>query len=153
MTIPVEVNTPLEPAPPWTSGVSAQSQLANNCGIIPYSQSGSIIPAGTTTSKTFDVITDASFEAQLVLIVKVSAVSGGETLTVQINGKSPSGITYPILTSAALATTGTTTLRVGMSFTPIANLTANDMLPYDMQVVCTVAGTGSITYEVDTIIG
>jgi hypothetical protein len=117
-----------------------------------YSQSGIIIPAGTAATETVDVFTDVSFEAQLVLVVKITAIAT-DTLTVQINGKTADGETYPILTSAALAVTGTTVLRVGIGFTAVTNLTANDMLPSDMQVVCTVGGSGTIAYGVELIIG
>ena len=150
---PIEANMPLQPPPPWTDGVTAQNQLANNCGIRAYTPSGVLIPSGTVASKTVDILTDDSFEQQIVLTVDITAVSGGDTLTVQINGKSASGAVYPILTSAALAATGVTALRVGMGFTPVANLAANDMLPNDIQVVCTVAGTGAIAYGVDLTIG
>jgi len=150
---PVETNTPLQPAPPWTDGVSAQSQLANSGQMTNYTSSGVLIPAGTTTAITKDVITNDSFEAQLVLTVKIAAVSGGETLTVTINGKTASGAIYPILQGLALNAVGVTTYRIGMGFTAVANLTANDMLPNDMQVICAISGTGAITYGADLTIG
>ena len=153
MTFPVETNTPLQPPPPWTEGVSAATQLANSGEMVQYSQSGALVPAGTTGSVTKDIITDVSFEQQLTLVVDITAISGGETLTVQINGKTKAGTVYPILTSTALAAVAVTPLRVGMGFTAVNNLAANDMLPNDMQVVCTVAGAGAITYGVDLVIG
>lgn len=152
-TNPVETNTPLTPTPPWTSGVSATTQLANAGGMVAYTPNGILVPALTTISKTVDIITDASLEAQLVIAVKITTLTGNDTLTVQINGKTASGIIYPILTSAALAAVATTSLRVGMGFTAVANLTANDMLPSDLQVVFTVAGTGTIAYGADLVIG
>ena len=150
---PVETNTPLQPPPPWGRGVTAAAQLLATGEMVNYTPSGVLVPAGTVASITKDVITDASMEAQLVLDINITAVTGGETLTVQINGKNADGTTYPILTSTALAVVATTTLRVGIGFTAVANLTANDMLPSDMQVVCTIAGTGTITYGVDLVIG
>lgn len=160
MTInyPVESNTPLQPAPAWASPVgtstfvTATQQLANTGEITAFTSNGPLVPAGTTTSVTKDIITDSSMEAQLVLVVDITAVTS-DTLTVQINGKNKDGVVYPILTSTALAAVAITTLRVGMGFTAVANLTANDMLPADVQVVCTVAGAGSIAYGVDLIIG
>jgi len=150
---PVETNTPLTPAPPWGRGVTADAQLAATSEMVNYAKSGAVVPAGTTISKTFDLNVDESYESQLVLDVNITAVSGGDTLTVQINGKNSDGTTYPILTSAALAAVAVTTLRVGAGFTPAANLAANDMLPNDIQVVCTVAGGGAIAYGVDLEIG
>jgi hypothetical protein len=150
---PVEANTPLQPAPPWTDGVSAQTQLGND-GIKQYSQSGVLIPNGTVATDTADVYTDVSFEAQLILLVKVASASGGANVTVQINGKTADGETYPILTSAALGSVAVTPLRVGTGFTAVTNLSANDMLPSDLQIVCTVAnGSGAISYGVELIIG
>jgi hypothetical protein len=153
MTYPIEANTPLQPPPAWPYGISATAQLAATEEAVNYSQSGAVIPAGTTASKTVDLTVDESYESQLVLAVKITAVSGGDTLTVQINGKTASGDIYPILTSTALATISTTPLRVGSGFTALANLTADDMLPNDIQVVCTVAGAGAIAYGVDLVIG
>lgn len=156
---PVENNTPLQPAPAWpgpsgtSTFVTAAAQLAATDEMVNYSQSGAVVPAGTTASKTFDLTVDESFESQLVLAVKVTAVTGNDTLTIQINGKTNTGIIYPILTSAALAAVAVTTLRVGSGFAAVVNLTADDMLPNDIQVVCTVAGTGTIAYGVDLVIG
>jgi hypothetical protein len=152
---PVESNTPLQPPPAWPSPVgtstfvTAAAMLAGD-EIKPYSVNGPIIPAGTVATATADIFTDVSVEPSLVVLVKVTAVSGG-TVTVQINGKTSDGEIYPILTSTALGAVAVTPLRVGSGFTPVANLTANDLLPSDMQVVCTVAGT--ITYGVEVIIG
>lgn len=156
---PVENNTPLSPPPAWPSPsgtntfVTAAQQLANTGEMTNFSATGPLVPAGTTASITKDIITDASMEVQLVLVVDITAVSGGDTLTVQINGKNKDGVIYPILTSAALAAAAITTLRVGTGFTAVTNLSANDMLPSDLQVVCTVAGSGAIAYGVDLIIG
>lgn len=156
---PVESNTPLQPPPTWPSPVgtstfvTAAQQLAAAGEMTNYSTTGPLIPAGTTATKTVDVITDVSMEVQLVLVVDITAVSGGDTLTVHINGKNADGVVYPILVSTALAAVAITTLRVGTGFTAVANLSANDMLPSDLQVVCTVAGSGAIAYGVDLIIG
>jgi hypothetical protein len=150
---PVEGNTPLQPPPPWLNGTTATAQLANTGEMVQYSTTGVFVAPGTTTSVTKDIITDPSLEAQLALIVNITAVTGGDTLTVQINGKNKDGVVYPILTSTALAAVATTPLRVGTGFTAVANLSANDMLPADIQVVCTVAGTGTIAYGIDLIIG
>lgn len=153
MTMPVESNTPLQPPPAWQYPVTAAAQVAATGEIVNYTATGNLIPAGTASTKTVDVITDASLEAQLVLVVDITAVTGGDTLTVQVNGKDKEGVVYPILTSAALAAVAVTTLRVGTGFTAVTNLSANDMLPSDVQVVCTVAGTGTIAYGVDIVIG
>ena len=153
MTYPIETNTPLQPPPPWLNGTSASAQLAATGGMVNYSATGPLVPAGTVASITKDVITDVSMEVQLELVVDITAVTGNDTLTVQINGKNKDGVVFPILTSAALAAVAITTLRIGTGFTAVTNLSANDMLPSDLQVVCTVAGTGTIAYGVDLVIG
>ena len=153
MTYPIETNTPLQPPPPWLNGTSASAQLAATGGMVNYSATGPLVPAGTVASITKDVITDVSMEVQLELVVDITAVTGNDTLTVQINGKNKDGVVFPILTSAALAAVAITTLRIGTGFTAVTNLSANDMLPSDLQVVCTVTGTGTIAYGVDLVIG
>ncbi len=148
MTYPVETNTPVQPAFTWPNGVTATQQLASD-GMKSYSVNGPIIPAGTTATTTADVFTDISFETQLILLVKIASGSG--SVTVQVNGKTSDGETYPILTSTALSGAGITPLRIGTGFTPVNNLAANDMVPTDVQVVCTVSGT--ISYGVEVMLG
>lgn len=151
---PVESNTPLQPPPAWpgpvgtSTFITATQQLGGD-DIKAYTANGPIIPAGTTATTTADILTDVSLESQLIVLVKITAGAG--TVTVQINGKTSDGETYPILTSTALTGVGVTPLRVGTGYTPVANLAANDMVPTDVQVVCTVSGT--ITYGVEVMLG
>ncbi len=61
------------------------------------------------------------------------------------------GTFYPLLQSAAasLTATGTTVFKIGIGFTPIANLTANDLLPYIFRVVVTHNNANAVTYAID----
>lgn len=157
---PVESNTPLQPPPAWASPVgtgptvvTATQQLSNAGGMKQYTPSGPIIAPGTTATASANVFTDVSFEPSLEVVIDITAVTGGDTLTVVLQGKSASGDLYPILTSAALSATGVVVLRVGPGFVPAANLTVNDMVPSEMVVTCTVAGSGTIAYGVDLVMG
>ncbi|GAP53559.1 hypothetical protein AHiyo6_01240 [Arthrobacter sp. Hiyo6] len=108
----------------------------------------SVIAAGTTTTQTNIALTTYNAK-KLVLVVNVSAVTGGN-IVVTINGKSTSGYSYQILTSASLTAIAVTPLRVGVGLTAAANTVANDVLPRDVTVTVTV--TGTITYGVDAIL-
>lgn len=82
------------------------------------------------------------------LHINISAWTAG-SITVTVQGKDPvSGTYYTILTSAALAAVGFTTLRVYPGLTPVANLTENDILPRTWRVSVAVSSADSITYSI-----
>lgn len=103
-----------------------------------------VIAAGATASNAGVSVTTYN-ASKAVIIVNVTAITG--TLTVTINAITASGYSYPILVSTAIATTGTTPLRIGEGLTASANAVANDILPRTIQVVTAVTGTA--TYGVD----
>lgn len=103
-----------------------------------------VIAAGATASNAGVSVTTYN-ASKAVIIVNVTAITG--TLTVTINAITASGYSYPILVSTAIATTGTTPLRIGEGLTASANAVANDILPRTIQVVTVVTGTA--TYGVD----
>jgi len=77
----------------------------------------------------------------LNLVIDITNANGGN-LTATIVGLDPvSGKSYPVLVSAALAANATTVLKVGPGLTAVANLTANDFLPFtwSAQIVVAVA--------------
>lgn len=86
----------------------------------------------------------------LWVTVDVTSIVSGGTLTIKVEGVDrASGKTWPIITSAALATVQTVTLRAGQSLTPVANLTVNDMVPTVVRITATQGGTaGSQTYSI-----
>jgi hypothetical protein len=71
----------------------------------------------------------------LHVVVDVTALGASATLTVTIQGKDPaSGKYYTLLASAAIASTGTTVLKVYPGLTAASNLTANDILPMNWRI-------------------
>lgn len=108
---------------------------------------GVVVPAGTTSSQQLTLTGNLE---RAVVVVNISAIVPG-SLTVALNGLTPSGYSYPILTSAALVAVGTTPLRIGPDLVAVANQTVDDVVPRQLQVVATVVG--SVTYGVDVIAG
>lgn len=96
--------------------------------------------AGAGTTQSAD---QTNYNARgLHVTVDITATGGTPTLTVTIEGKDPtSGKYYTILASSALASTGTTILRVYPGLTAAANVTANDALPRVWRVKSVIAGT------------
>lgn len=105
-----------------------------------------IVAPGTTAPVNIPV-TDVLAHA-FALVVSVSAFTSG-TVTVQVFGQTASGYTYPIITSAALAATGTTVLRIGQGLAPVANQSVNDIVPQNLLV--TVSGAFVATYGIDAV--
>lgn len=105
--------------------------------------------ASRTVTTTFGTFTNVNHRA-LHLAVNVTVI-GADTLTIDIEARQlfPPFTFYPILTSLAISATGTTILKVGIGFSPIANLTANDMLPAVWQVDATHSGVDPITYSMN----
>ena len=105
--------------------------------------------AARTVTPTFGTFTNVNHRA-VHIIVDVTVI-GADTLTVEIQARrlGPPFTFYPLLTSLAISSTGVTVLKVGIGFTPIANLTANDLLSYVWQVVATPSGVDPITYSID----
>ena len=99
--------------------------------LITYAAAG----AGTTTSDQY------SHARGLLLFIDITAVGGTPTLTVTLQGKSPTGVYYTILASAALSATGLTVLKVYPALTAAANAAANDVIPEVYRVSAVIAGT------------
>lgn len=79
----------------------------------------------------------------VMLFVDITAITGtSPTLTVTLQGRSPTGLYYTILASAALAATGLTVLRVYPGLTAATNTIANDVLPEAYRVITAIGGTG-----------
>jgi hypothetical protein len=105
--------------------------------------------AARTVTTTFGTFVNVNHRA-LHLAVNVTVI-GADDLTIDIEGRQlfPPFDFYPLLTSLAISSTGTTILKVGIGFSPIANLTANDMIPAVWQVVATHSGVDPITYSMN----
>lgn len=88
----------------------------------------------------------------LHVITNLTTLTGGTSpsITVTVNGKSASGVYYPLLVGAAIAAVGTQVLKIGPALTAAANSIANDWVPRTFQVVVTVAGAPTgLAYTVD----
>lgn len=104
--------------------------------------------AARTIATTFGTFVNVNHRA-LHVIVDVTVI-GADTLTIEIQGRVlvPPFTFYPLLTALPISTTGITVLKIGIGFTPIANLTVNDMITYVWQVVATPSGVDPITYSI-----
>lgn len=87
------------------------------------------------------------------LIIDITAVGGGATLTVTLEGKDPiTGKYFTILASAALAAQATTVLTVFPGAPVSANISANDALPRTWRVKHAVAVANNITYAIGAVV-
>ena len=81
-------------------------------------------------------------------VVNVSTFTSG-TYTPKIQGKDPvSGIYYDILVGSAIASTGTTILKVYPGISAIANGSASDILPSTWRVLMVGASTPNMVLSV-----
>lgn len=108
-----------------------------------------LVAAGTITTQTNKAITNYNGRF-LEVVLNITAATSTPTATVAISGTTASGFAFPILTGAAIVSTGTTVYRVGPGLTTLTNLTVNDSVPRNILV--TVAITGSVTYGVDYVL-
>lgn len=109
--------------------------------------------AARTVTSTFGTFINVNHRT-LHVVVDVTVI-GADDLTIEIQGRQlfPPFSFYPLLTGIAIAATGTTVYKVGVGFTPIANLTANDMITAVWQVVATPSGPDPITYSINANLG
>lgn len=108
-----------------------------------------LIAAGTITTQTNKVITNYNAR-YLEIVLNVTAATSTPTATVAISGTTASGFPFPILTGAAIVSTGVVVYRVGPGLTALTNLTVNDLVPRNILVTVTI--TGSVTYGVDYVL-
>jgi len=114
---------------------------------------GTLIPAGSTNPQTV-YLTLPGITDSVVFNLSTLIASGGNTVTVTVNGYSQSGYAWLLLASSAIATvTNGTYLAIGPGLPVTASapiFAANNAVPYTMQIVVAVAGIVSygIDYEV-----
>ena len=98
--------------------------------------------SGATTSVNGPDI-QSQFGNGAVIVINITAITGtSPTATFTVEGRDPiSGVTYPILASAARTATGTTVLRIHPGLAAVANLVANDIFPSIFRVRMTIGGT------------
>lgn len=100
------------------------------------------VGVGTFTSKDLDNF----FRKGIKLTGNISAISGGASVLVSIEGKDPvSGQYTTILVSAAKTGTGAFTLTVYPGIAASANVSASDILPKTWRVKVVVSVAGNVT--------
>jgi len=112
-------------------------------------QSGIILPvAARTALATGKTITNRGGGTELLVFIDIALDPAAAAVTFLIDGLDvASGNWYNILTSAALAATGKTILRVSTRLTASANLIAKDIVPHEFRGRTTVADADSMTYS------
>jgi len=103
--------------------------------------------SGATTAQTGSDVQSPGARGVRLVVNMTNVGTGG--ITVIIEGKDKqSGVYYPILTGAAIATNLTQILTVFPGATAAANVTANDFLPEIWRWRVTVANANPTTYTV-----
>lgn len=116
--------------------------LAQNAG-------GTALPSAVRTAATVnsaDIVNLAGRSG--IVTINVSARTTG-TYTFTIQGKDGTSAVYStVLTSAAISSVTTVTLKVGAGLTAAANLVANDNLPMVWRVQAVGTSTPNMTFSV-----
>lgn len=116
--------------------------------IVPLiAQGNAITAAGATTTQT--QADQSSYGCRGIQVVLNTTAIGTGSVTVEIDGKSASGIYYAILTGAAVIANTTVVYRVYPGLTAVANATANDVLPRIWRIKVTANNANAATYTVD----
>lgn len=114
-----------------------------------FNESMALLTSAARTATTNSADIDNKTSCGVHVIIDVTAVTATPSVVFKIQGKDPlSGKYYDLLTSAAIASTGTTVLKLFPSATAATNLAVNDFLPKVWRVLATHADTDSITYTV-----
>ena len=87
--------------------------------------------------------------AGVVVVLKTTAIGTG-SVTLTINGITASGVSYLLLSGAAVVTNTTNVYTVYPGLTAVANVTATNILPSTWNVVVTANNANAATYTVDT---
>jgi len=117
-----------------------------------YLPSVALLPsAARTTTQNSGTLQINPPSAELARGIKVTInitnVAAGPSVTVNILGVDANGVTYTILASAALVAVATTVLTVYPGLTAVANVTATDVLPRNIQVNVVANNANSCTYS------
>lgn len=103
--------------------------------------------ARTTTQTSADIV---NYNARgIAVVLDMTAVGSGPSVTLTINGKDPaSGKYYTLLAGAAVTTVTTNTYTVYPGMTVAANVSASAPLPRVFQIVVTANNANAGTYSV-----
>lgn len=107
--------------------------------------------AARTATPTIDTYRIGKVDG-LFVVIDVTAIAATPSITVTVDGVDEvSGKTFNLLTSAAISSVSTVTLRIRPGLTAVANLTASDMVPSLITFTVTHGDADSITYSVTAI--
>lgn len=106
--------------------------------------------ARTTTQTGSDQENDTQAKG-IVLVLDVTSAGTG-SITLSIQGRTPNGVYYTLLTGAAVTTNSTNVYRVFPGATAAANAVANDCLPPVWRAVVTANNANSMTYSLSAIL-
>lgn len=104
--------------------------------------------AARTTTQTSDDYT-VPYAKNLRLVLDVTSITSAPTLTVTVDGKTPLGIYFNLLTANAVVATGTTVLEIGQGITAVTGGKSADVLPNVFRIVVTVSNSNSATYSLE----
>lgn len=108
---------------------------------------GVVIPHAARSVAVTTPAIDALRACGVLAVVRITAGTGF-SFTVSVEGYEPgTDDWYPIITSAALTSTGTTRLRIHPALTPVTNQKESDLVPSRVRVVASTPGA-SVTYSV-----
>ena len=103
--------------------------------------------AARTVTTAFSTALNINWRAWHV-IVNVTVI-GADTLTINIEARDVVTLAwYPLLIGLPISSTGTTVFKIGQGFTPVLNLTANNMIPYITRINAEHSGVDPITYSI-----
>lgn len=120
-------------------------------GTNPLVPAGTVQPAaGTNTYNLYGLhsLGEGMTQPGIIFVVNISAYTSGN-LTVTAAILTSSGYTSNILSSTALAATGTIALQIGAGLPATANASANALLPNQLAITVTPATTPVFTYGID----
>lgn len=104
--------------------------------------------AARTTTPTA-VVVNANGARGVHLVIDVTAVTSTPSVTPTIAGYDAlSGKYYTLLVGSAIASTGTTVLKVYPGIATLANGAASDVIPNQVQISMAHGNANSITYSV-----
>lgn len=120
---------------------TAFAQNANRTGVI-------FVSAVRTATVTGQDMSNTNFGC-LTVILDITAVPGGDTVTLTIDGKDPASLKYyNLLTGSAEAGSATKTYSVCPGITAAANVSASAMVPATWRAKVTHSAGTSFTYSV-----
>lgn len=146
---------PVPNSPVYVAGIDGSGKIQP----LLVGSDGSLTPQSVSTNQTIyasaartsdPVVVDQTNAncSGIAVVINVTAVTSSPSVVFTIQGKDNLGILYPLLVSAAIVGTGTTTLQVYPGLTAAANTKANGLVPRTWNIKAVHGNSDSITYTV-----